>query len=139
MAISNVIKKFLNNTKALEYLNENKFVPLLHLMNSYMFDKEVSQCINMLIDAGIPISEKDFQEYMYQTIKSFMDLVDDDPDPYYKAYWSSWGNNYLFGDWLNNGHQHKCGLSLTYWEDWYKKNKEKLFPYLVMADRDIIW
>ena len=137
MAISNVIKKFLNNTKALEYLNENKFVPLLHLMNSYMFDKEVSQCINILIDAGIPISEKDFQEYMYQTIKSFMDLVDDDPD--YRDYWSSWGNNYLFGHWLNKGQQHKCGLSLKYWEDWYKKNKEKLFPYLVMADKDILW
>lgn len=139
MAVSNVVKKFLNDNTVLEYLNENKFVPLLHLMNSYMFDKEVSQCINMLIDAGIPISEKDFQEYIYQILKAFMDLVDDDSNPFYKAYRSSWGNNYLFGDWLNNGHQHKCGLSLMYWEDWYKKNKEKLFPYLVMADRDIIW
>ena len=137
MAISNVVKKFLNDTRALEYLNENRFVDLLHLMNSYMFDREVSECIDMLIDAGIPISEKDFQEYMYQTIKSFMDLVDDDPD--YRDYWSSWGNNYLFGDWLDKGQQHKCGLSLKYWEDWYKKNKEKLFPYLVMADRGIIW
>ena len=29
--------------------------------------------------------------------------------------------------------------SKEYWKDWYKKNKEKLFPYLLMADRDIIW
>ena len=137
MAISGVVKAFLTNDTVLEYLNENKFVSLLHLMNTYMFDREVSECINMLIDAGIPISEKDFQEYMYQTIKSFMDLVDDDPD--YREYWSSWGSGYRFGDWLNKGQQHKCGLSLKYWEDWYKKNKEKLFPYLVMADRDIIW
>ena len=66
-----------------------------------------------------------------------MDLVDDDPD--YWKYWSSWGSGYRFGDWLNKGQQHKCGLSLKYWEDWYEKNKEKLFPYLVMADRDILW
>lgn len=137
MAVNNVVKKFLNDNTVLEYLNENNFVPLLHLMNLYMFDSEVSECINILIDAGIPISEKDFQEYMYQTIKSFMNLVDDDPD--YRDYWSSWGSNYLFGHWLNKGQQHKCGLSLKYWEDWYKKNKEKLFPYLVMADRDILW
>ena len=137
MKVSNVVKKFLNDPTVLKYLNENKFVPLLHLMNTYMFDREVSECIDMLIDAGIPISEKDFQEYMYQILKSFIDLVDDDPD--YKDYQSNWGNNYLFGDWLNKGQQHKCGLSLKYWEDWYKKNKEKLFPYLVMADRDILW
>ena len=137
MAVSNIVKKFLNENIVLEYLNENKFVSLLHLMNSYMFDKQVSECINILIDAGIPISEKDFQEYMYQILKSFMDLVDDDPN--YKDYWSSWGNNYLFGYWLTAGQQHKCGLSLKYWEDWYKKNKEKLFPYLVMADKDILW
>ena len=137
MEVSNVVKKFLNDNTVLEYLNKNDFVPLLHLMNTYMFDREVSECIDMLIDAGIPISEKDFQEYMYQTIKSFMDLVDDDPA--YRDYWSSWGNNYLFGYWLDKGQQHKCGLSKEYWKDWYKKNKEKLFPYLVMADRDIIW
>ena len=137
MAVNNVVKKFLNDNTVLEYLNENKFVALLHLMKSYMFDREVSECIDMLIDAGIPISEKDFQEQMYQTIKSFMDLVDDDPD--YQDYWSSWGSGYYFGHWLNNGQQHKCGLSLKYWEDWYKKNKVKLFPYLVMADIDILW
>ena len=66
MAVSNVVKNFLNNNTVLEYLNENKFVPLLHLMNSYKFDREVSECIDMLIDAGIPISEKDYQEYMYK-------------------------------------------------------------------------
>ena len=64
MAVSNVVKQFLNDDTVLEYLNENKFVALLHLMNSYMFDGEVSECIDILIDAGIPISEKDFQEYM---------------------------------------------------------------------------
>ena len=136
MEISGVVKAFLTNDTVLEYLNENKFVSILHLMNTYMFDREVSECINILIDAGIPISEKDFQEYMYQTIKSFMDLVDDDPN-FHK--YKTFGGNYDFGWWLNDGHQHKCGLSKEYWKDWYKKNKEKLFPYLVMADRDIIW
>ena len=89
MEVSNVVEKFLNDNTVLEYLNENNFVSILHLMNTYMFDREVSECINILIDAGVPISEKDFQEYQYQTIKSFMDLVDDDPD-YWKC-WSSWG------------------------------------------------
>ena len=54
----------LSDKDIIEYLNEGKFVTLLHLMNIYMFDREVSECINMLIDAGIPISEKDYQEYM---------------------------------------------------------------------------
>ena len=136
MAISNVVKKFLNDNTVLKYLNENKFVPLLHLMNSYMFDREVSECIDILIDAGIPISEKDYQKYMQESIKIFMDKVDDNPNLHkYKTF----GGNYDFGWWLNDDQQHKCGLSKEYQRDWYRKNKEKLFPYLVMADRDIIW